>query len=583
MHETTLEHSGMITHSVGAAAIEGPKQFATEAAMMPHLGMGDSISILGSAPWPDAPWWQRIAPSTLFVLLSSAVAIFFLAHELVIAGKLGFPTSGAWIRIAYARNFFHHLAFEYAPGTPSPAPTSPFWIVVLSLAVNLFRDPILAGKLLGTIFLFLTGYYSFRLLRALELDYATSLLAGVLIVTSGALAWAELSGLESTLSTSLVAGALWWHFSHPGKVPDWLHFFVTGSILALGTLTRPEISIVFGILTIWQFFQNDQYKFRHCLMLAIGFLLVLAPVGITNFAVSGAFVPSTFRGAVGNDSIIRAIWHGTAAGVFLSLLHSVEGILVTIRDVYLASNPVWIVGIIIALWSRWHRSTIEPDVADPLFSLTVFILIAYPYFRTLLIGSPDSFGEYERLVHFLIPIYTLSGILSIRIVARNELFRSMSPKQMVIGSACMILLLGSVYLLLGPNASEVFAPIVNCLLLLFFTAILFIAGLRHADIPLLKKERNHEVTEAERLETHFSFHEDGRSDAKLSVPAVLALNAVLMVLLAWNLALLPRAANNFASEVKTVNTNRSHDTGELLFNFRPIFPSFPISPFKHNE
>ena len=142
MRETTLEHSG-------AATIDAPKTFATEAAALPSLGMsGEPISILGAAQWPDAPWWRRINPSTLFVLLSAAIAIFFLAHELAIAGKLGFPTAESWVREAYARNFFHGIVFQYLPGTPASVPTSPFWIVVLSLAFSIFHDPIIAGNCL---------------------------------------------------------------------------------------------------------------------------------------------------------------------------------------------------------------------------------------------------------------------------------------------------------------------------------------------------------------------------------------------------------------------------------------------------
>ena len=205
---------------------------------------------------------------------------------------------------------FTALYFQYLPGTPASVPTSPFWIVVLSLAFSIFHDPIIAGKLLGTIFLFLTGYYCFRLLRDLQLDYGSALLGGVLMITSGALAWSELSGLESTLSTALVMGALWWHFSHPGKVSMTLHFFATGAIFALGVLTRPEIFLLYLIVATWLFFSNDPKRFLHVGMMKFGFFLIIAPVLITNFAVSGTLVPATFRGALGNDSIIKLLWHG---------------------------------------------------------------------------------------------------------------------------------------------------------------------------------------------------------------------------------------------------------------------------------
>jgi hypothetical protein len=556
MHETTLEHSG-------AATIKTPQPFATEAVAMPSLGMsGEPISILGSAPWPDAPWWQRINPSTLFVLLSAAIAIFFLVHELVIAGKLGFPTSESWVRDAYAHNFFHGILFQYLPGTPASVPTSPFWIVVLSLAFSIFHDPIIAGKLLGTIFLFLTGYYCFRLLRALQLNYGTSLLGGVLMITTGALAWSELSGLESTLSTALVMGGFWWHFSHPGKVSMRLHFFVTGAIFALGALTRPEIALIYLIFATWLFFSNDPKRFRHVGMMKFGFFLIIAPVLVTNFAVSGALVPAAFRGALGDDSIVRFCWHGNVIGIVRQLFVSLNGIWATTRDVYLSENPIWIFTILLALWSRRRNKYLQRDTADSLFSLSVWILLVLPYLRALLLGVPDTFGEYARLAHFLLPIYTLAGVLSIRTIVRGELFRSISPKQMIMGLAVALMLLGCAYLLLFAAASaSPITPAINCLLLVFFTAILLWVGLTHAGIPLNKREQATFVTEAERNKMEFTSHENATDDPKLSAPMIAVLHAALLVLLAWNIALLPRAANDFAGAVRHINHERAGESG----------------------
>ncbi len=555
MRETTLEHSG-------AATIDAPKTFATEAAAMPSLGMsGEPISILGSAPWPDAPWWQRINPSTLFVLLSSAIAIFFLAHELVIAGTLGFPTAESWVRAAYSRNYFHGIIFQYLPGTPASVPTSPFWIVVLSLAFSIFHDPIIAGKLLGTIFLFLTGYYCFRLLRALQLDYGTSLLGGVLMITTGALAWSELSGLESTLSTALVMGGFWWHFSHPGKVSMRLHFFVTGAIFALGALTRPEIALVYLIFATWLFFSNDSKRFSHVGMMKFGFFLIIAPVAITNFAVSGAFVPAAFRGALGEGSIVRFCWHGNFIGVFSQLFVSLNGIWATAHDVYLTGNPVWGFTIALALWSRWRNKFAERDTADSLFSLSVWILLVLPYLRSLLLGVPDTFGEYARLAHFLLPVYTLAGVLSIRTIVRGELFRSIRPKRMIVAVAAALVLLGCTYLLLWPAGTSPITPAINCLLLVFFTSILLWVGLTHNRIPLNKREQPHFVTEEERNTMEFSFHEYPTDDPKLSAPMVAALHAALLVLLAWNIALLPRTATDFAAAVRHINHERAGESG----------------------
>ncbi len=568
-------------------AIHAP--LLTEAAAMPTLGMGNSISVLGSAPWPDEPWWRRISPSTLFVLLSAGIAVFFLLHELVIAKSLGFPTTESWVRQVYAHNFFHHLEFEYTPNSPAARPTSPFWIVVLSLAVNLFHDPILAAKLLGSIFLFLTGYYAFRLLRTVKLDYASALLGGVLIVTSAVLAWSELSGLESTLSTALIVGGLWWHFGQPNKVSHGFQSFVTGAIFALATLTRPEIAIILFVLVVWQGMSAEEKPIVNALLMLFGFAVILAPVAITNIAVGGSLVPMTFRGALGENSVIRLAWHGNFPGILSRLILGLPGIWAMTRNVYLAENPVWIFTIIFALWSRRKNPLIERDHADDLFSISVIILITFPYVRALVLGSDDSFGEYTRLAHFLLPIYALAGILSLRILARAELFRRLSPKQMVVGLAIALAASGAAYIVLfEANSGSMISPAINCALLIFFSWLLLLAGLRHAEIPLRKRETAHFVTEEERSKMKLTLQEDEAEDSRLSAPAIVVLNAMLLIALAWNLAMLPSAANDFSAEVRAVNRMRptystnSHDANLSLWAYeadRPLrAPQLPEDP-----
>jgi hypothetical protein len=539
------------------------RPFATEAVAMPSLGLSDPLAILGSAPWPDAPWWRRLAPSTIFVLLSAAIAVFFLLHELVIAGKLGFPTGQSWVEQAYARNFFHHLTFELNSGNGSAGPASTFWVVVLSIAVNLFNDPIIAGKLLGTIFLFLTGYYAFRLFRTVHLDYGSSLLGGALMITFGALAWSELSGLESTLSTAVLAGALWWYFQEPHVLHRKFHALVTGGIFALATLTRPEIALVFPLVLLWHCIHKSRgpNAFRQALLMLTAFIVVLAPAEITNYAVSGSLVPTGYITGLGQESAIRLARHGEIVGLLNRLLFSFRGIWAMTRDLYLPQNPVFLITIPVALWAMRRNPLIERDRAGDLLKLSALIIVTFPYLRAFMLGNDDSFGDYAREAHFLLPVYAIAGVLSIRALVRYELFRSLSPKQMILGSAIAIVIAGCAFLLisgLDRNDISTLPPILNCALLLFFTSILLFAGLRHAEIPFLKKEIPHFVTEEERNKMTFSIAEDAEETSRLSQPALVVLHALLLIMLAWNIATLPKAANDFGGDVRRVNGERGN-------------------------
>ena len=550
-----LNNDTVLTHQTAAAAVH-----SSDIAAMQPLSYSDPLAILGAAPYPDAPWWKRISPSTLFVLLAGAIAVWFLAHELAIAGKLGFPVDEAWIDQVYARNFFHHVAFEFNAGERMAGPTAPFWVVFVAIGRGLFHDPILTSKLLGAIFLFLTGYYGFRLLRTIGNDYGSSLLGGILIVTTSQLAWSELSGLESTLSTALVVGALWWHFANPY---GWRRT-ITGAIFALAALTRPETGLIFALVIVHSYFHYryernrgvaHEHSFREITLSVLVFILILAPIALTNVALSGAIVPETFYAGLSNHSALILIRHGKIAELLSQLLSSFQGIWFVIRDVYVPENPLWIVTIVIALVTQRRNPLVERDRSDILFYLSLLILVVFPYLRALVIGVNDSFGEFGRWMHFLLPVYALAGFLSIRIIARYALFRTLNPKQMVLGISAAIILTGFLYFLVRPESApsfETIPPAIDYVLLFFFVGVLMYAGLRYAELPLWKKMLPHSVTEAERNNMDFRFHEN--EDGRLSLPTMKTLHASLIVLLAWNLTELPRTANDFAESVRAMNT-----------------------------
>jgi hypothetical protein len=436
--------------------------------------------------------------------------------------------------------------------------------VFLAIGQGLFHDPILTGKLLGAIFLFLTGYYSFRLLRTVGNDYGSSLLGGLLIVTASQLAWSELSGLESTLSTSLVIGALWWRFANPH---GWRRS-ITGAIFALATLTRPETALIFALVILDSYFEHrrdrkngfaDEHFFRDTGLSVLAFIIVLAPIAITNIALSGAIVPETFYAGLSNHSAIILIRHGYVSEALQRVISSLSGIWYAIKAIYIPENPLWIFTIITALYARWKNSLVRRDRSDDLFNLSLLILLVFPYLRSLAIGVDDSFGDYGRWTHFVLPIYALAGIMSIRIIVRCLLFRKLSPKQMVLGTMIAVLVSGYVYFAIRPESALSFAtvpPLVDYILLLFFAGVLLLAGLRHAELPFLKREISHFVTEAERNRFQIKMIENEDGDERLPAPAVKVLHAVLLILLAWNLTELPRAANDFGEDVRI---NTSHE------------------------
>jgi hypothetical protein len=473
---------------------------------------------------PHEPWWQRFSPSTLYALLSCAIAIFFLGHELGIAGQLGFPDDDAWSQQVFARNFFHHIAFEFNAGERVASPESPFWIVILSVGVGLFHDPLLTGKLLGAIFLFLTGYYTYRILQSVSFDRLAALIGGALVMTSSALAWSELSGLESCLVAALIMGAFWWHTADPHD--GWSHAAIGGAVFALAALTRPEATLAFFAVLLFSLFSGT-HRLRNVSFMLLAFALIVAPIAVTNYLVGGTPLPPSVLASIQD--------HWTSLP--LRLVTSVASIWIAIRDLYIRENPLWLLTIVAATISRMRRRLVQADITDHVFSLSLTLLLAVPYLYTVITGSSNVAG---LDLAFLFPIYELAGILSVAVLIRRELFRRISPKRALIAVSIMLLLSGAFVVLASQD-------IVGVMLLLVLVIALSVVALDHAGIRIWKRESRHEVTEAERRKIDFQSVSSGHT--VLSEPAVKVVRGILMVVYAWNIARLPLAAKDFAAAV----------------------------------
>jgi hypothetical protein len=517
---------GVAENRIHAASSAGAIN-ATDSGSLGALNYSDPLAILGAAPMPNEPWWQRISPSTLYVLLSCAVAIFFLGHELSIAGHLGFPDDDAWTQQVFAKHFLNHVAFEFNPNERVASPESPFWIVFLSVGVGLFHDSILTAKLLGAIFLFLVGYYTYRTLKSATFERLSALIGGALVITSSALAWSELSGLESCLAAALVMGAIWWHTAMHRD--GWLHATVTGAIFALAAFTRPEAALAFLAVVLYSFFSGS-HRFRNVLCMLIAFGLIIAPIAITNYEVGGTLLPPSVFAEISDHSV----------GIASRILTSWASIWIAIRDLYFQDNPLWLLTIITACISRWRRSLVQHDAADHAFSLSVVVLLTVPYFFSLLTAN-TNFASHE--VSFLVAVYELAGVLSVAVLVRRELFRTVTPKRALLYAAGVLLIAGLILTLAFQDYAAA------ALLLVLLAAFAYIA-FDHAGVGLMKSERPHEVFEADRLKIEYKFDENVFT---LSEPAVKVLRGVLMIAYAWNIARLPHAAREFAEHVAIEN------------------------------
>jgi hypothetical protein len=558
-HEVVSNEKLILASSVATLPGASTAQLS-EIAGLQNLSYDDPLAILGSAPFPDEPWWKRVSPSTILVLLAGAIAIFFLLHELLIGGALGFPVDESWIEQVYARNFFRHVSFEFNPGETTAGPTAPLWVVALSVGNGLFHQPMLAAKLLGAVFLFLCGYFIFRLLRSTEQDYGAALLAAILAMTAEQMAWSELSGLESVLSSALVVAGLWWFFESPG---GWKRS-LTGAIFALAALSRPETSIVFGLLVLYGIVHSDHdeslskvHRFRDPLLMVMLFGVILVPIGITNVAISGSVVPVTFFAGLARESLPVLLRHGHFAELLLRLFYSFGSIGSIVWDVYLPTNPFFLVTIVGVLILRRRTPVLHKDVSYDLLTFCGITLIAFPYIRAVILGVNDSFGESARTVQFIEGLYVVAGVISIKELVQRFTMRLLSPRQTLYVAATAIVACSVIYLSVRPELTASFMTIkasLDYILLLFFTAVLLSVALAYAGIHPIKPETPSFVTEEERSRYTYSSHDETDGDRAMPSTIKHILRGVLLLSLTWNLTELPRAANDYGQDIRTMRS-----------------------------
>jgi hypothetical protein len=554
-HFDSLDHSFLpITPSL-SSTVEG----------LTLTGEG-AILTLGTAPNPENdPWWKRITPTTYFALGAGAVALLFLLHELILAGKLGFPVDESWVHLVYARNFFHQISFEFNSGERVPG---------TAFGGALFHDPILAAKLLGSIFLFLTGYYSYRILRSLEFDHAASILGGFLVLTSSRLAWAELSGMESTIASALALAAVWSHLlqSHHGSDQRGSKRYVTGMLFAIGVLARPEIALLFVItLAHWIVMHLGERRrgnvsiayeefWRDLRATVLGFFVVLLPIILTNQALAGSFLPPALSAALGEHSLPMVMARGDFGELANRLVLSWLGV-VRFLWIFACDHPLFIVTIPFA-GALLIRRSVHTHLEE-IFTLGIFVLIFFPYFHSLFLGLDVLPKSYALSTLFLTPIYLLTGITSLRILMERYVLRGPANRTILAASSVILLLCSIPTMLQFSMAQEH----------LIYWVVLFLLLLASATLLALTQDHSKEkgtrqfATDLDEFEKmKFSLvREEEDSEGAYSKQVGKVLRGTLAIAMTWNLTLLFPSAEDYADRVRA-NTNGPRSLANLASN-----------------
>ncbi len=258
----------------------------------------------------------------------------YLAVELYLVGRPGFPLDDSWIHLQFARNLAAGQGLSYNPGELVTGSTAPLWTALVSALFLLPGSVVLWTELLG-LALYVAGIdATWRLGRALGLTRGLAGLAAGLTLATGPLLWSALSGMEVPLFVLL---SLWGMVLHIGEreaaqspvdTPLPARPPLALAVLALAVLARPEGALLLVLavvdrLLVWRreggTLALRRPPFRDiALGLGLALCVLAGPLLFYRWA-GGSFLPTTFA-VKGGDGARRLLPN-------LQYVHVVLGIL----------------------------------------------------------------------------------------------------------------------------------------------------------------------------------------------------------------------------------------------------------------
>ncbi len=286
------------------------------------------------------------------IIILAVMAFFvsiFLWQEHAATGTFGFPLDDAWIHAQFARNIVLGNGFSYNPGQPASGSTAPLWTFVTATGYLMTGNSVLAANVMGILFLGVTVFLVYFIVRTITEDSREALFAAVIAASLPRLLWASVSGMEVTLAVALTLAGVLTHILY-SNASDRRQFLST-VLFGLATLARPECGIFFlvamldrtvvRILIHWRELASREWLVPMAMHLVI-FCAVLLPFLVFSKRFGIGFLPNTAyaKAILWNKGLISALIESSPRELLKSLTVHPFDYYLSFLDESLRNNPI---------------------------------------------------------------------------------------------------------------------------------------------------------------------------------------------------------------------------------------------------
>jgi hypothetical protein len=238
--------------------------------------------------------------AVLLAIISILTGIYFLIQAKTANGFFCFPLDDSWIHLTFARNLVEYGSFSYYKNQlATSGSTSPVYTLLLSVLYLFSKNEFIISYILGIIFLALTVFTLFHLLKVhFHKAMWLAVIAALLAALQPRLNLISVSGMETTMFICLLVVSL---YNYKRK-----NYVLLGVSLGLLLWCRPDglimwVAIIVDHVFSQIFVSNKGKKPVNAISLkelykpfiiALGFAAVYVAF---NYMLSGSPFPNTFR------------------------------------------------------------------------------------------------------------------------------------------------------------------------------------------------------------------------------------------------------------------------------------------------